>query len=231
MGYENRGPSAKEREQMKHLVAEAMDSGAVGMSIGLIYLPGCYAETDELIELAEVLAEKGGFYASHIRGKGPTLIEAVKEAIEISERASIPVEISHPISMIGTDASSRASYGFLGRGKPHPRSYGTHPRVIKRYCREKKILSLSEVVRKMASLPAQKLGLSGRGLLKEGMWADIVLFDKDQIADLATFQNQHQYPRGIEYVIVNGIRTVENGEHTEQLAGKILRKGSTRNIR
>jgi len=379
MGIEDRSPSTSEMNKMKELVEEAMKSGAFGLSTGLIYPPGCYTKTDEIVELCKIVAKYGGIYASHIRGEGETLIEAVKEAIEIGEKANIPVEISHhkaggrenwgkvkitlkmieearkhgidvtcdvypyiaasfglssmlppwiheggtekllerlkdskirdrikremleglpgwysplraagwdktiiaycpknkkfegksvldisreegldpfdfvfnllieeegavsvvrfvlnendvievishPVSMIGSDGRALSPYGILGEGKPHPRSYGTFPRVIARYVRKKGVLSLEEAVRKMTSAAARKLGLWNRGIIRPNMYADLVIFDFNEIEDLATFENPHQFPKGIKYVIVNGKIVVKEGKHTGVLAGKVLRK-------
>ncbi|UCH71100.1 MAG: amidohydrolase family protein, partial [Candidatus Bathyarchaeota archaeon] len=132
--------------------------------------------------------------------------------------------MQYPFSMIGTDSSAAAPYGVLGQGKPHPRGYGTFPRVLGKYVREKKTLTLENAVRKMTSLPARKLGLKDRGLIKEGMHADITIFNPEIILDRATYVEPHQYPDGIEYVLVNGKVTIERNDHTEALAGKALRK-------
>ncbi|RJS88505.1 D-aminoacylase [Candidatus Bathyarchaeota archaeon] len=369
MGFEDRPPTEAELEEMKRLVAEAMEDGAWGMSTGLIYPPSCYAETDEIVELAKVVARYGGIYATHIRGEGRTLLEAVREAIEIGERAGIPVEISHfkasgrenwrktkdslklveearrrgvdvtfdqypytasstglaaflphwvheggldrllerlkdpetrrkikeegatitrdwssvmvvlapkhpqyegkriteiaelegkepmdtvfdlllaeeaqvrivafgmceedvrrvmrsPYMMVGSDGRAVAPRGVLGRGKPHPRYYGTFPRVLGHYVREG-VLTLQEAMRKMTSLPAQRLGLRDRGLLREGFKADITIFDPDSVRDEATFTDPHRFPSGIPYVIVNGVLVIDGGEHTGALPGKALRK-------
>ena len=374
MGFSDRAPTKTELEEMKKALAQAMEDGAFGMSTGLIYPPSCYAKTDELVELSRVVASYGGIYTSHIRGEGESLLESVKEAIEIGEKARLPVEISHhkaggkpnwgkvreslkaiddargrgvdvtcdvypylaasiglsamlppwaheggteklaerlrdakardrirqemteespgrstplkavgwdatqiaqcknhpdlegrtiseiaqtrnmdpfalvfdlltedagisvvrfamceddvrtvlrhPVSMIGTDGSAVAPYGVLGKGKPHPRSYGSFPRVLGEYVREERILTLEDAIRKMTSLPAQKLGWRDRGIIREGMYADITIFDPETVNDRATYQNPHQYPDGIEYVIVNGKIAVEKGEHTGALAGK-----------
>ena len=134
--------------------------------------------------------------------------------------------LKSPFSMIGSDSSARATYGILAAGKPHPRAYGTFPRVLGKYVREEKVLTLQEAIRKMTSFPAQKLGLKDRGLIKEGMWADITIFDPQKIIDKATFMAPHQYPEGIEYVIVNGKIVIEKGEHTKEKPGKVLRKKS-----
>jgi len=127
-----------------------------------------------------------------------------------------------PYMMVGTDGYSLAPYGVLGKGKPHPRSYGTYPRILSRYVREKQIITFEEAIRKMSSLPALKLRLKRRGLLLPGMFADIVLIDRKRVLDKATFSDPHQYPEGIEYVLVNGKVVVEKGKHTGTLVGEVL---------
>jgi len=382
MGLEERAPTEGELEGMKVLVAEAMDSGAFGLSSGLIYPPGTYSKTDELVELAKVVARYGGIYSSHIRGEGRMLLEAVKEAIEIGEAGNVPVEIAHhkasgrhqwgktretlrmmeearargldvtcdqypyeagmtslvtllppwvheggmdrllarlrspqererirkdmvdgipgwenfvkeqgweniylgyvkternkplegknmveiakltgksdeftalfdllleeegyasmvvfemgcedvervmkhPLSMVGSDSWSLAPYGILRMGRPHPRFYGTYPRILSEYVRERRVLGLEEAVRKMTSFPAQRIGLWDRGLIKEGMFADIVIIDFNRVKDKATYLDPHQYPEGVEYVLVNGRIVVAGREHTGALAGKVLRR-------
>ena len=391
LGLESRPPTRDELDEMKALVAEAMEAGAFGMSSGLVYPPGRYASKEELIELCRVVAKYGGFYASHIRGERETIVEATAEAIEIGERAGVPVQISHhpakiggwgkskdtlrlieearlrgvdvtcdlhpyvagstglsallpawvqeggagkiierlsdpklrkriiadmieepipgpgpcglvkrgmwdkiilcdcsrnrdligknfeeiakirgkdpfeayfdlvieeeasgkvvgfyyneedirrvllhPTSMIGSDGYAFAPYGVLGVGKNHPRSYGAFPMVFRKYVRGisrkelmydegARILTVEEAVRKMTSLPAQKLGLWDRGLIRLGCWADVVLFDLERIADRATYLEPYQYPEGIEYVIVNGEVVIEKGRHTGRLPGKVLK--------
>ncbi|MHA2185871.1 MAG: amidohydrolase family protein, partial [Promethearchaeota archaeon] len=113
-----------------------------------------------------------------------------------------------------------------GLGKPHPRFYGTYPRILGKFVREEKILKLEQAIRKMSSFPAQTLGLYNRGLIREGMWADLVIFDPDTIIDRATYTDPHQYPDGIHYVIVNGVIVIENKQHTTAMPGKILRRNS-----
>ncbi|HYG59313.1 MAG TPA: amidohydrolase family protein, partial [Symbiobacteriaceae bacterium] len=130
----------------------------------------------------------------------------------------------HPLTMAGSDAGARAPYGPLGRGKPHPRGYGTFARILGRYVREQGVLPLEEAVRKMTSLPARKLGLWDRGLLRPGMKADIAVFHPETIIDRATFTDPHQYAAGVPYVIVNGVPVVEQGEHTGAGPGKALRR-------
>jgi N-acyl-D-amino-acid deacylase len=376
MGYENRPPTREDLNKMKDLVAQAMEDGAFGMSTGLFYTPGGFADTEEVIELCKVVAKYGGIYTSHIRGEGDPLIEAVAEAIEIGEKANIPVQISHhkacgienwgkvektlwmmeearargvdvtcdvypytacgtdlvslipnwaheggvdklrerlkdpknrervkkemleglpgwessvkqsgwgrikvigwkehkefegktiaeiaelkvidpfdltfdliikkespelvdlamneedvctvikhPLSMVGSDGWALAPYGVLSESKTHPRSYGTYPRILRKYVREEKVLTIENAIRKMTSLPAQKLGLRDRGILREGMWADVVVFDPKRVVDEATYEEPHRYPEGIEYVIVNGEIVVDRREHTGALPGKVL---------
>ena len=370
IGFNDRRPTDKEMSKMRELVSKSMENGAWGLSTGLIYTPGCYAETDEIVSLARVAARYRGIYSSHIRGEGETLLQAVKEAIEIGEKAEIPVEISHfkasgrkywgmterslelvekarasgldvtvdqypytasstglsaylpkwvhdggndmmlerlkdpdirerikgepemaerewsqvvvvfaekhpdyvgksiqdvakiqrknpsdavfdllieeeasvsivafgmcekdirqvmksPYMMVGTDGSAVSPEGILGRGKPHPRFYGTFPRILGHYVREEGVLTLQEAVRKMTSMPARKIGLKDRGLLREGMVADITIFNADEIQDQATFTDPHRFPRGIYYVIVRGEVVVEKNKHTGALPGRALRK-------
>ncbi len=126
-------------------------------------------------------------------------------------------------TMIGCDGSSLPLTGPLSYGKPHPRFYGTFPRVLGHFVREKKIMSLETAIRKITSFPAQTLGLADRGLIKENMWADVVVFDQEKIIDKATFTNPHQLSVGIEYVLVNGDVVIEKGEHQSNLPGKTLR--------
>ena len=130
--------------------------------------------------------------------------------------------LRHPQVMLGSDGSSLAPYGPLSEGKPHPRNYGAFPRFLGYYVREKKILPLPEAVKKVTSMPAAKMGLQDRGSLKEGYFADIVVFDPQTIRDKATFIDPHQYPVGIDYVIVNGKIVIDHSNHTGELPGKVL---------
>jgi len=132
--------------------------------------------------------------------------------------------LAHPLVGVGTDGSAVAPYGLLHRGKPHPRHYGTFPRVLGKYVREEKIVPMPEMMRKMTSIPAQKFGLTKRGTLKSGYFADIVIFDPDKVIDKATWTDPHQYPEGIEYVLVNGRVVIKEAEHTGDLPGQVLRK-------
>jgi N-acyl-D-amino-acid deacylase len=331
-----------------------------------------FAKTEEIVALARVAGEAGGFYASHIRGEGDTLLEAVAEAIEVGRRGELPVEISHlkaagrpnwpkmrravelieaaraegldvtadmypypagstsltailppwvhadgrdallarltdpatrtrlrealdgpslahdagwdgilisgcparpqyegrtiaeiaaerrqsggevaldilaeveatadmiafmmseenvalglrqPWVMIGSDGEGRATQGPYAIGKPHPRNYGTCPRLLGHYARERRLLPLEEAVRKMTSLPAAKLRLPDRGVLQPGACADVVVFDAATIADSATFADPHRYPVGIPWVVVNGQPVIADGRHTGARPGRLV---------
>jgi len=135
--------------------------------------------------------------------------------------------ILHPLVVIGSDGWARAPYGPLGKDKPHPRSYGTFPRMLGRYVREERIMSLERAIEKMTSLTARKFGIYGRGQIKEGFFADLSVFDPERVIDRATWTEPHQYPEGIPYVIVNGVPVIHEGSHTERLPGRILRKRQT----
>lgn len=372
MGRANRDATPDEMKQMEAIVDKAMKDGAVGLSTGLIYIPGTYTKTPEIVSLAKVAAKYNGVYASHMRDEGDSVTYAIEEALTIGREAGIPVQISHfklsgqhnwgrsketvpmieaarregidvtidqypytasstsistlipgeiladgqdsiksrlqrpevkkyvvnsmlarlkkrklkhfsyavvayyspdtayngksieqinrmkgrkhkakeealtvidimmnggasavfhgmgeedvkrimqyPFNMIASDASIR----ILNFGMPHPRGYGTNARVLSKYVREEKVLSLEEAIRRMTSLPAQKFQLKDRGLLKEGYAADIVIFDEKEVKDISTFEKPHAYSKGFHYVFVNGILTVDNEKHIGIRAGKAL---------
>ena len=138
-------------------------------------------------------------------------------AFSMSEE-DVRTVMAHPTTIIGTD-------GLYSPGNPHPRIYGTYPRILGRYVREEKLLTLEEAVRKMTSFPARKLGLANKGVLRAGADADVVIFDPKKVIDKATFQQARQYPEGIEYVIVNGRICVEGGRFNGQTAGRVLTRG------
>jgi N-acyl-D-amino-acid deacylase len=130
--------------------------------------------------------------------------------------------LKQPWTSIGSDGAAVNPDGPTGRSHPHPRYYGTFPRVLGRYVRELHVLTLPEAVKKMTSMNADKIGIKDRGRLREGMWADITIFDPNRVIDRATFENPHQFPLGIEYVIVNGAVTVDREQHTGALAGRVI---------
>ena len=373
LGTEDREASVREMEQMKAMVAQAMEQGALGMSTGLFYVPGSFTSTEEIIELSKVTAEYNGIYISHMREEASQLIDSVNETIRIGVEANIPVQMTHhkvigienwgssketlrlvdearargidvtidqypytasqtgitalvpqwaqeggrerlleridsdetrlsikneivskilydrgggdpknvfisrnswepemagknlaeltmekglqptaenaaeivfdiirgggataiyhaigpddvdrimqhPATAIGSDGP----VGIFGEGAPHPRQYGTFARVLGLYVRERGIISLEEAVRKMSSQTARRLGIHDRGLITENYFADIAVFDPDEIIDKATFEDPHQYAIGMKYVFVNGALVVDDGHHTGAKPGRII---------
>ena len=132
--------------------------------------------------------------------------------------------MKQPWVAVGSDGSSLAIEGPLRAGVPHPRNFGTFPRVLGRYVRELKVIPLEEAIRKMTSLPASILGLTDRGTIKDGQWADLVIFDPATVADKATFEDPFQYPVGIDTVLVNGKVVLDEGKHTNARPGKVLKR-------
>jgi N-acyl-D-amino-acid deacylase len=381
---ENRPPTPAELDQMRQLVAHAMEDGAVGISTSLVYAPAFYARTEELIELAKVASRYGGVYATHMRNESNSEMQAIDEAIRIGREAHIPVEIFHlkvagkqnlgkmtevirkieqarasavdvtadqypyvagatslgasvppwaheggtaafigrlkdpgtreklkremntpsdkwenfylatgggkgilvagvlnrdlakyegkylsdvsrlmgksdeldalfdllvadnaqtsaiyflmseddvklamkqPWVSVGTDHGEVATTGPLAEGRAHPRGYGSFPRILGRYVREQHVLTLEEAIRKMTSLAANRVHLDSRGLLKPGFFADVVVFDPEQIRDVATFEDPNRLSVGVRQVIVNGQLVVNAGKQTGTLPGRPLRMG------
>jgi dihydroorotase/N-acyl-D-amino-acid deacylase len=131
--------------------------------------------------------------------------------------------LNQPWVSIDNDSSGTSPEGLLGAEHPHPRAYGTFPRILRKYVREEKELTLPDAIRKFSALPAQRMRLTDRGVLKEGMWADVVVFDPAKITDKATFENPNQFSEGMEYVLVNGVAVIESGKMTGALPGRVLR--------
>ncbi len=383
MGTSFDRPNAEQLEQMEKLVEAAMKEGALGLSSQVMMPPGSLATTADLIRLAKVAARHNGIYSTHIRNEGTGVFESVKEAIEIGEKAKLPVDVIHlkiadqkywgrmeevvalieaarkrgvnvqanvypytrgnndlvsiippwahegglgkllerlkdpqlrgrlkrdinqglpdwynhytavgkdwsrmlvsannsfkgltmdrvmairtqgktdadlldelfeflieqngsvstvyahhteedmtlalrqPWCSVGSDGSAYAITGPLRRGNPHPRNFGTFPRVLGVYVRELKLLKMEDAIRKMTSLNASKVGLKDRGVLREGLFADVTIFDPDTIIDKSAYTDPFQYPEGIHCVIVNGEVVLEQGKHTGKHPGRALRK-------
>jgi len=140
----------------------------------------------------------------------------------------IALAVSQPWVAFDNDSQGTAPTGLLGEEHPHPRAYGTFPRILRTFVREDRLLTLEDAIRKMAALPAQKMRLADRGVLKAGMWADVVVFDPDRITDKATFENPNQLSVGMDYVLVNGVPVIAGGKGTGALPGKVLRGPGTR---
>jgi N-acyl-D-aspartate/D-glutamate deacylase len=132
--------------------------------------------------------------------------------------------LTKPWVMIGSDSAVRSIRGPLRQGKPHPRAFGTFPRILGTYARERKLLSFPQAIYKMTGLPARKLGFADRGVIKAGYFADLVIFSPDLISDRSTYAEPYRYPAGIDYVIVNGKITIEEGRHTGVRAGRVIRR-------
>ena len=345
-GIENRPPTDNEMADMLASVEEGMEAGAVGMSTGLVYEPGRYASTEEVVDLAKIVGRHGGLYVSHMRDEGAGLLDSVKETLHIGEASESAVEISHhktvgksnwgqvvrSLEMIeeavakgqdvtadqypytarstvlfalvqngtfapgdggamgksepsevllcsvpgqadfegrtlqsfveefdlpGEEAAKKllsdysneilvAAFGMdegdvrmvmahsstmigtdgLDRGsKPHPRAWGTYPRVLGKYVREEGIISLEDAIYKMSGFPAKKFQIANRGLIKKGFYADLVIFDPDTVIDNATYENSRVGPAGIPHVIVNGQFAVRDGQHAGSRSGRALRRG------
>jgi len=187
------------------VVAARLDGAALkkfeGMSIAEI---AQIREQDPVSACFDLIYEEGVF----IHGVHHTMSEDDVKAV-----------MRVPWVSIGSDGSA---LNLKYPGKPHPRSFGTNPRVLGKYAREEKVLTLEDAVRKMTSMPARVLGLKDRGQLREGYWGDIVIFDPDRVADTATYDNPKQYPKGIDYVLVNGAVVIDNGHHTGARSGKVV---------
>lgn len=338
MGMDKRKPTSAELAAMRGHVSRALEQGACGFSTGLIYRPGRYSETDEIIEIAAAAKDFDALYTTHMRNEGDRLLDAVDETLAIGLANDLHVHISHHksagkpnwgkvnaslqkvdaalaagqrvtldvypytagsgrmIEYFNLDspsvefaeviriASCPAFREFEGRmlvdiakdrgidlaaavrliltapggekticihfiideadietnlahadmmvgsdgipdlrGRPHPRLFGTFPRVLGRYVRERGVLSLPEAIRRMTSLSAQTFGMLERGQIKEGYWADLVLFDPQQVTDLATYDEPKQEPAGIHLVVVNGAIALQHGQHKKVGRGKMLR--------
>jgi N-acyl-D-amino-acid deacylase len=166
-----------------------------------------------------------------MRGKDP--IETIMDLISEDEsridtiyflmsEENVKKEIVKPWISFGSDEASQAPEGVFLKSNPHPRAYGNFARVLGKYCRDEKVIPLKEAVRRLSGLPATNLGLDHRGLLQEGMFADVVVFDPATIADHATFEKPHQYAVGMKHVFVNGVQVLKNGEHTGAKPGRAL---------
>src|SRR5256712_10985733 len=135
----------------------------------------------------------------------------------------VTLALHQPWVSIDNDSSGTSPEGILGQEHPHPRAYGTFPRILRKYGREEKKLPLEDAIRKMSALPAQRMRLTDRGVLKAGMWADVVIFDPAAVRDLATFENPNQLSEGMQYVLVNGVPVIDEGKMTGALPGRVLR--------
>ena len=144
-------------------------------------------------------------------------------AIFMMSEPDIALALEQPWVSICNDSEGTAPDGLLGKEHPHPRAYGTFPRILRKYVREEKKLTLPDAIRKFSALPAQRMRLADRGVLKQGMWADVVVFDPETIRDVATFENPNRLSEGMRFVLINGVPVIDEGEMTNALPGKVLR--------
>jgi N-acyl-D-amino-acid deacylase len=144
-------------------------------------------------------------------------------AVSGMSQPDVTLALVQPWTSVDNDSQGTAPDGVLGKEHPHPRAYGTFPRILRKYVREEHVLTLPDAIRKFSALPAQRMRLTDRGVLKQGMWADVVVFDPEQIRDLATFEHPNQLAVGMAYVLVNGVPVIADGKATDALPGKVLR--------
>ncbi len=163
---------------------------------------------DPIDTICDLLIEDGGYTFAAIFGMSEPDIE---------------LALKQPWASIDNDSSGTAPDGLLGKEHPHPRAYGTFPRILRKFVRDEKLLTLPEAIRKFSALPAQRMRFTDRGVLKVGMWADIVVFNPDEVHDVATFENPNQLSVGMDYVLVNGVPVIADGRMTNALPGKVLR--------
>ncbi len=205
-------------------------AGRKGRDLSKVYVTYVKSTANKRFEgtsVAEIAKARG---AGGVDALCDLLIEENAEAMNITfwgAQEDVDTLVKHPAVMPCSDGWAHAPYGELGQGKPHPRCYGAFPKYLHTYVVEKKFFTLEEAIRRMTSMPAARLGLQDRGVIKRGMVADLTVFDPATVKDRGTFKEPHCYPEGIPYVIVNGRVAIEKGEHTGVLAGKILRKGRT----
>ena len=166
------------------------------------------------------------------RGKDPieTLMDILVEdeaftynAVFGMSEPDVALALQQPWTSVDNDSQGTAPDGTLGKEHPHPRAYGTFPRILRKYVREEHKLTLEDAIRKFTALPAQRMRLADRGVLKQGIWADVVIFDPDSIRDVATFDNPNQLAIGMSYVFVNGVPVIAEGKMTTALPGKVVR--------
>jgi len=147
----------------------------------------------------------------------------VEVAVFGMSEPDVVLALQQPWVSIDNDSSGTSPEGLLGQEHPHPRAYGTFPRILRKYVREEHILTLEDAIRKFSALPAQRMRLIDRGVMKAGMWADVVVFDPAAVRDLATFDNPNQLSQGMDYVLVNGVLVIDQGKMTGAKPGKVLR--------
>jgi N-acyl-D-amino-acid deacylase len=211
--------SAAERRRLHTDIAAmfAKWSTAEGVVIAR-FVPDPRLEGQNMVQVAETLRCDAAEATLRLYGQGEASV-----VVHAMQEADVEIIARHPWIAVGSDGSSLSAHGMLAVGKPHPRSYGTNPRYLARFVRQRGLVALPEAVRKMTLLPATRLGLTRRGRIAPGFAADLVVFDPETVADTATFEMPHSYPIGIPHVAVNGVLVIENGDFTGQTPGKVVR--------
>jgi dihydroorotase/N-acyl-D-amino-acid deacylase len=200
-------------------------------------IPGPEAILVSVVQNPKLLPLQGKTIEAIAKERGQDAIDTIFDlliedpgmdvAVFAMNEQDVALALKQPWVSIDNDSQGTAPSGPLGREHPHPRAYGTFPRILRKYVREEKLLTLPEAIRKFSALPAQRMRLTDRGVLKKDMWADIVVFDPERVRDLATFENPNQLSEGMQYVLVNGVPVIDNGKMTESLPGKVLRGQGT----
>lgn len=237
--WAHEGGDAKMIERLKDPATRArirkqMETDASGWDNEWLEVPGPEAILVSVVQNPKLLSLQGKTIAQIAQMESKDSIDTIFDLLIEDPGMSVAVfgmsesdiadALKQPWVSIDNDSQGTAPTGLLGREHPHPRAYGTFPRILRKYVREEKLLTLPDAIRKFSALPAQRMRLTDRGVLKQGMWADIVVFDPEKIRDVATFENPNQLSIGMEYVLVNGVPVIENGSMTNALPGKVLRR-------
>jgi N-acyl-D-amino-acid deacylase len=232
------GGDAKMVERLKDPATRArirrqMQNDSAGWDNEWQEIPGPEAILVSVVQNPKLLLLQGKTIAQIAQARGKDAIDTIFDlliddpgmsvAVFAMSEPDVALALKQPWVAVDNDSQGTATDGILGREHPHPRGYGTFPRILRKYVREEKLLSLPDAIRKFSALPAQRMRLSDRGVLKQGMWADVTIFDPEKIRDLATFEKPNQLSVGMEFVLVNGIPVIENGKMTDALPGKVLR--------
>ena len=199
----------------------AGNSGPESVMIGVVQNPKLLPlQGKTLAEVAKIWSKDpmDALFDLLIEDKGFTEV-----AVFGMSEPDVVLALQQPWVSIDNDSSGTSPEGILGQEHPHPRAYGTFPRILRKYVREEKKLTLEDAIRKFSALPAQRMRLTDRGVLKAGMWADVVVFDPATVRDLATFDNPNQLSQGMEYVLVNGVPVIDQQKMTGAKPGKVLR--------
>ncbi len=212
---------AEQRKKIEEDMTKLEDAGIGADNIKIaVYAPDRSYEGKSLAELSEKLDKSPESTWCHLLLQAGETVSVNKYSMCEEDLIDI---MTHHAMMVGSDGRSLSPYGVLGRGKMHPRNYGSFPRYLGRYVIRNNVTSIEDGIRRMTSFPAQKFGLRDRGLLHTSNYADIVIFDPNTVIDAATFENPYKYSQGIEYVWVNGTMEIEKGKYNGELAGKSLK--------